>query len=283
MEQLDADTQALLAREVAFSEIVPLRDALGLSLSLSQKATVADWYLAYAAAAKLRETHKTYSTLASLSLSVESEKTLAAAAVDRVHRQMVADARKYVSGKADLMSAPLKFVSGPEFSVRSYSSSSVSSAISAASRAIDDAASVPVSQYTIQDIFGGLMRARNELREVAATLRAEADARLIVAEENLLNDAWNTLLSSKGNKADIETAANFIQALNAKANGSVAEWDAVIAEALPEEHKAIEAALSKLTKAVSAIPRDVFDAELKRRNALLDHFDLPKFDQALHA
>lgn len=268
--KIDAVTQSLLDRQVAFNEIVPVRDALGLDISLQQKASVSDWYLAYAAAAKLRETNKTYSTLTSAALSEDLETALHSASVDRVRRQLVADSRKYVAGKAETMPAPLKVLAGSEIAARPYNASAVSASISAASRLIDEAAAIPVNNYTVSEVFSLLMKARNELREIATTLRTEADARQTVHEEALLNNAWATLLTTSAKKAEVEAAAQNIKGNNARANGQVpAEWDSIIASTLPTEHAAIEAALAKLSAAVQAIPAATFEAELSRRAATL--------------
>lgn len=255
----------MLDREVAFNEIVPLRDTLGLNLSLTQKATVADWYVAYTAASKLRETGKTFSTLSNVALSADVEKALHTASVERVRRQLTADARKFVLGKLDSAPAPIKVVIGSEFNSVAFGSQTTSS-IGQASRLIDEAAATPASQTTIQSIVSLLMKARNELREVAYTLRAEADARQLNGDDAAVSTAWSTLTGSS-DKAAVESAARAIADLKVDV---VSNWDAVIEAQLPNEHAAISAALDKLAKVVNSLPKDLVDAEFKRRQPFGD-------------
>lgn len=263
---------------MAFNEIVPARETLGLNLSLTQKATVGDWWLAYAAAAQLRETNKTYSTLTSVSLSSDVEKALHAASVDRVHRQLVADARKIALANAGALPAPLTILAGSDVATRAYNAAAVTASISAASRLVEEAGAIAVNAHTIAEVVALLMKARNELRTVAATLRAEAHIRQTVADEALLESSWATLLSTSPQKAAVEAAAEKIKAENAKANGTVVqEWDEVIKATLPSEHAAIETALAKLADVVNKIPAALFDAELKRREPLTVY---PGLDQA---
>lgn len=258
--QLDASTKSLLNREVAFNEIVPLRDTLGLNLSLTQKATVADWYVAYAAATKLAESGKTFSTLSNVNLSADVEKALQTASVERIRRQLTADARKFVQGKLDAAPAPIKVVIGSEFNATPFGSQTTSS-IAHASRLIDEAAGIAPSSSTIQSIVSLLMKARNELREVAYTLRAEADVRQIAADDSSVTSAW-TALTSASDKASVEAAAKTIAGI--KTDG-VTSWESVIEAQLPTEHSALTSALDKFAKVVNTLPKELVDTEFSRR------------------
>lgn len=278
--QPDASTRALLTREVAFNEIVPLNQTLGLRLDLNQKATVADWWLAYGAAAQLSAANKTFSTLTGASISAEAEKALASAAVDRVNTALYADARKFVASKSNYMPAPLQYTTGAVFSSRDFGSG-VTDAIKKASQLVDEAAAIPVSQSSISEIFHILMKARNELREIASTLRVEADARQSDVEAGLLSQSWSTLMSSGASKADVDAAVKFIQENNSVANGSKPlEWDSLISATLPSEAKQMEEVLTKLSQVVSSIPQPLFDAELKRRDTIVADGAFPQYDQA---
>jgi len=278
---IDASTRALLDHEVAFNEIVPTRESLGLDLDLSQKASVADWWLAYAAAAALQGSNKTYSTLTGSSISADAEKALTSASVDRVRRSLKADARKFVAGRAEAAPAVVKYVSGAAFSPRKFNTNAVSASISAASRLIDEAGAIPLNKYTVTEVFTTLVRARNELREIASTLRAEADARQISNEETMLSSSW-AVLSQKSSKSEVDSAVSFIQSNNTKANGvGTVAWDQLISETLPTEYSAIEEALGKLAEVVNRIPQDLFEAELKRRNSIVGEGLFANLDGAI--
>lgn len=254
----------MLKREVAFNEIVPLRDTLGLNLSLTQKATVADWYVAYAAAASLRESGKTFSTLANVSLPADVEKALHTADVARIRRQLTVDARKFVISKLDSAPAPIKVVIGSEFNAAAFSSAAITAAIASATRLIDEAAATPASKITIVNIVGTLIKARDELIEAANSLRAEADSRQLSADDAAVTSAW-AAFTGASDKAATESAAKAIQSLNTDA---VSSWESVIEAQLPSEFAAINGALEKFAAAVNALPKELVTAEFNRRQTL---------------
>lgn len=262
--QIDASTQSLLDRVVAFDEIVPLRETLGLNLSLSQKATVADWYIAYTAAAKLRETQKTFSTLTGSNLSADVEKALHAASVEHVRQTLIADARKFVASKLDTIAAPIKTLIGSELNARAFSKDTIS-AIQDATRIIDDAASIVVARSTVREIVSLLVDAREELRAIADSLRTEANARQQESDSTTSTDAWATIYSASADKSTVESAIKSVQGVK---HDAVIEWDSIIKAQLPSEHKAISAALEKFSQVASSIPKDLLDAEIARRAAL---------------
>lgn len=238
-----------------------MRETLGLNLSLTKKATVEDWWIAYAAASKLRETQKTFSTLTGASLSAEAEKTLHAASLDRVRRHMTADARKFVQGKLDAMPAPLKVAIGSDFSARAFNAAAVAASVTAASRLIDQAASMPAAKNTISEIVSLLVRARNELREVADSVRAEAEARQLTASDAASVAAWASLSDPAAEAAvkSIQSLVNADSAVNA---------EAAIQAQLPSEYAAINEALEKFSKVASALPKELVEAELTSRTHL---------------
>lgn len=231
-----------------------------MNLNIKQTATVADWWLAYGAAITLAQQGKTYSTLTGQAISAESEKALAAAASDRVARAVTNYSRSFVASQADLLPAVVTY--GAQFGA---ATSGGSSHISLGAAVVNEAAAIPVNQFTVKEIVQLLSEGRTHLRKAAQALVEQADELATASEASLLSSSWATL-SAAASKADVDAATSFIKANNAKANGTVAtEWEAVVAATLPTEHKALTAALEKLAAVVTSIPQNLLDAEVARR------------------
>lgn len=251
---------------------MPIKNSCGLSIDLTQRATVQDWWVAYEAAKHLRAQKKTFSTISSVSLTPELENVLHEASVVRVRQQTLESVRAIAASVT--LPAPNQIMAASELiSPRAFNGSAVSSSLTSIKRWIEEAASISPTASTMGEIVTLALKIRSEVVALVSTLCAEAHARQLTYEESLYSAQWDTIMSGSADKAAVESAAKQIAAAPPKEPGTTQiPVEELLKKHLSTEYDAVEDALRSLSKVLESLPRDLYQQHLNQRLDLINRY-----------
>jgi hypothetical protein len=262
-----------LNRTIAFKEVIPIRQTLGLSLSLTQEATVQDWWLAYAAAAQLRATNKTFSTLTGSSLTEEQETALHEVSLARIDAQLSVEAREFATNQSKTSFGILTGGGAATAKDAVYNHAHTKDTISVASRLIDEAASIAPTAITAGEIMALLFKARDLLRRTSVALAEDSVAAYHAdADKAVINAPWDTLFAKNDKNFVSEAVAKITKFGHGQPEFKV---DEAIKAGLPEHFAALETATAKLFNTIQKLPAELVAAQIGKRQTL--HETYPHF------